>query len=211
MAYYPIAVDITDKNVLVVGGGVVAQRKIETLIEFGASVRVVSPEVTADIENLSNSGAISLIRRGYESGDLADVSLVVAATDDRIINSKVSEDARALGILINVVDDPELCTFIVQSVVKRGDLTISIGTGGRSPALSKHVRKKIEETFGPEYGELAELLGELRDKAKLSIPSQKQREQVFKEILASGVLDLLKNGKKDEAWTLAREIMDSAR
>jgi precorrin-2 dehydrogenase / sirohydrochlorin ferrochelatase len=207
MAYYPIAVDIADKPALVVGGGQVALRKVETLLEFGARVTVVSPESVSEICELADAGNITLVRRGYQPGDIDGAVLVIAATDDRTVNSRVSEDCRNAGKLVNVVDDPELCSFIVQSVVKRGDLTISIGTGGGSPALSRRIRETIEEIFGPEYARLTELMGEMREIAKQTIASQPQREAAFKRILDSDVLELLRQGRSDDARMRAMSIL----
>ncbi|MEN6372543.1 MAG: bifunctional precorrin-2 dehydrogenase/sirohydrochlorin ferrochelatase [Armatimonadota bacterium] len=203
MTYYPIAVDLKDKNVLVVGGGTVALRKIETLLDFGAHVTVVSPCVTQDIFELTDSGRVILCERCYESSDVGKCALVIAATNDKEVNLQVSADAQTAGVPVNVVDDPELCSFIVQSVVRRGDLVISIGTGGNSPALAKRVREKIEEVIGPEYAELTELMGELREAAKSKISSQSEREKLFDKVLDSDVPELIRQGKREEAQKLA--------
>jgi len=208
MSYYPIAVDLKDRNVLVVGGGTVALRKVETLLEFGARVTVVAPEVAPDIERLAESGRIELRRRAYERGDAAGPVLVVAATDDRAVNSRVSEDSRSANVLVNVVDDPELCTFIVPATVKRGDLVIGISTSGKSPALARRVREKIEEAIGPEYGELADLLGEMRELVKPRVESQQAREEIFRKMLDSEIPDLLRQGRRADARTLALDILD---
>lgn len=206
MAYYPIALDLAGKKALVVGGGAVALRKIETLMEFGARVTVVSPEALPDIERLAGSGKITFERRGYLSMDLAGAVIVIAATDDREVNMQVSEDARAANVPVNVVDVPDLCSFIVPANVTRGDLVISITTAGKSPALARRVREKIEEMFGPEYGEFADLLGEMRELAKERIDSQQAREKIFKAILDSEVLDLLRAGRREDAHALALDI-----
>lgn len=211
MGYYPIAIDLTGKRALVVGGGEVALRKVEALLESGARVTVVAPEVAPEIERLAESGKIVLRRRNYEAGDLADAVLAIAATDDREVNLRVSEDARGANVLVNVVDDPELCSFIVPATVKRGDLVVSIITGGKSPALARRVREKIEETFGPEYGDLAELLGEVRELARDRIESQPVRERVFEAILDSEVADLLRQGRSADAHVLALEILEGFR
>lgn len=205
--YYPIAIDLTDKKALVVGGGAVALRKIEALIEFGARVSVVAPCITQDIIDLGGCGRVIINQRGYEPSDMKGCALVIAATDDREVNSQVSHDANSAGLLVNVVDDPEFCSFIMQSVVRRGDLTISIGTGGKSPALAKFVRKKIEDAIGPEYGDLAELMGELREAAKSRIPEQAERERIFMEVLDSEAPELLRQGKIAEARELAFEFL----
>ena len=211
MGYYPIAIDLTGKRALVVGGGEVALRKVEALLESGARVTVVAPEVAPEIERLAESGKIVLRRRNYEAGDLADAVLAIAATDDREVNLRVSEDARGANVLVNAVDDPELCSFIVPAMVRRGDLVVSVITGGKSPALARRVREKIEETFGPEYGDLAELLGEVRELARDRIESQPVREGVFEAILDSEVADLLRQGRSADAHVLALEILEGFR
>jgi len=211
MGYYPIAIDLTGKRALVVGGGEVALRKVEALLESGARVTVVAPEVAPEIERLAESGKIVLRRRNYEAGDLADAVLAIAATDDREVNLRVSEDARGANVLVNAVDDPELCSFIVPAMVRRGDLVVSVITGGKSPALARRVREKIEETFGPEYADLAELLGEVRELARDRIESQPVREGVFEAILDSEVADLLRQGRSADAHVLALEILEGFR
>ena len=210
MAYYPIAVDLTDQPVLVVGGGTVALRKIEMLIEFGARVTVVAPDVMPEIETLAGSGKIALKRRDYELRDIDDAILIIAATDDRGVNSRVSKDAQMANTLVNIVDDPELCSFIVPATIKRGDLTISISTAGKSPVLARRVREKIEEIFGPEYGELADLLGEIREIAKERFKEQSDRQEVFRKIVDSEVIDLLRTGKREGARSLALEILENS-
>src|SRR5262245_26533707 len=133
--YYPIAIDLTKKKVLIVGGGKVAARKVETLLEYGADVTVVSPQVEPEIEEFAQAGKIALKKKAYETADMDGITVVIAATDDKDVNTRVSEDAMACRALVNVVDVPELCDFIVPATVKRGDLLLAIWTGGKSPAL----------------------------------------------------------------------------
>lgn len=199
---------MTDKKTLVVGGGVVALRKVETLLEFGSNVVVVSPEVSPGLRSLAEYGKIEIKLKSYSREDLEGIILAIAATDDRGVNTQVSEDARAAGILVNVVDDPELCSFIVPAVVRRKDLTISVATGGKSPALARRVKEMIEVTIGPEYGELADILGEIRHIAKERIESQPEREKAFSRIIESKVLDLIRQGYHDEARALAIRILE---
>ncbi|MBI2842408.1 MAG: bifunctional precorrin-2 dehydrogenase/sirohydrochlorin ferrochelatase [Armatimonadetes bacterium] len=210
MAYYPIAIDLTGRKVLVVGGGTVALRKVETLLEFGAEVTVVAPQIVPEIERLAESGSITVERREYRSEDAAGAVVIITSTDDEAVNRRVSEDALARNILVNVVDVPELCGFIVPATVKRGDLTISISTAGKSPALARRVREKIEEIFGPEYGEFADLLGEMREMAKSRIKSQPERERAFKQMLNSQILELLRAGRDQEARSLALSIVNES-
>ncbi|HOK54246.1 MAG TPA: bifunctional precorrin-2 dehydrogenase/sirohydrochlorin ferrochelatase [Armatimonadota bacterium] len=211
MAYYPINIDLSGKKALVVGGGQVALRKIKTLLEAGALVTVVSPEVVPDILEFANSGKIELILRGYETGDLTGSAIAIAATDDQEVNARISRDCQAANILINVVDSPELCSFIVPAVIKRGDLTISISSAGKSPALVKRIREKIEEVIGPEYKELAELMGEIRQLAKEQLNSQAEREKLFKQMLDSDILKLIQSGQYAEARNLALKMLDEAK
>ena len=208
MHYYPIAIDLTDKKTLVVGGGAVALRKVEVLLEYGSSVTVVSPEVMPELRSLAECGKIEIRLKPYGHEDIEGAVLVVAATDDRNINSQVSRDAQAANILVNVVDDPELCSFIVPATVKRRDLMISISTGGKSPALARRLREMIEVTIGVEYGELTDILGEMRDIAKERMESQAEREKVFTHILDSKVLDLIQRGYHNEARALAIKILE---
>lgn len=210
MSYYPISVDLTGKTVLVVGGGEVALRKVERLLEYCARVLVVAPDVLPSIEILAESGKIDLRLQYYSVEDLDGVTLVIAATDDPAVNRQVSDDARTINVLVNVVDTPDLCSFIVPATVRRGDLTISISTSGKSPALAKLLRKKCEDLFGEHYGELNDLLGELRELAKSEIDSQWEREKLFNELLSSDVPDLLQNGQHEQARELALELFSKA-
>jgi siroheme synthase-like protein len=204
MGYYPVMMDLTNAECLVIGGGEVALRKAESLVEAGARVTVIAPEVDPRLETLRNT---RVEKRLYSSGDAVDRALVFAATDDRRVNECISDEAKANGIPVNVVDDPELCSFIVPSCVRRGDLVIAASTSGRSPSLSKRIRKELELTYGPEYGEFVALLGELRGviKEKHSLPGE--REQAFERIMYGGVLELLRAGERDKAREKALECI----
>ena len=196
MGYYPIAIDVTGRPCLVVGGGEIALRKAKGLLESGARVRVIAPEID---DRLSRLEGIVIERRAYQAGDVAGHVLVFAATDDREINSAISREAGECGALVNVVDDPELCSFIAPALVRRGDLMIAVTTSGRSPVLAKRIRKDIEERYGPEYGVLVEILGGLRDSVKAEHGSQSEREVVFNRLLDSGILELIREGKITQA------------
>lgn len=207
MSYYPINIDLKNKRCVVIGGGEVAERKVETLLDFGAAVCVVSPKLTPSLERLAAEGRIEHISGVYSPETLDGALLIIAATDDTETNRAVSADAQRLGILVNVADNPELCTFFVPAMVRRGDLIISICTSGKSPALARRIREDLESKFGPEYGELADLLWELRDKVKAKYPDQADRVHAFVRILDSDVLWLLKQGKRDEAIERARKCI----
>jgi precorrin-2 dehydrogenase/sirohydrochlorin ferrochelatase len=207
MSYYPVNLNLKNRRCLVVGGGAVAERKVETLLEFGAAVVVVAPVLTPQLRDLADGGSIEYVPGTYELSALDDAFLAVAATDDRETNRAVSEDAQRRGILVNVVDDPDLCTFFVPAVVRRGDLVISVSTSGKSPAMARRIREQLEAQFVPEYGELADLLGELREEVKARYPDQADRNRAFVRILDSDALDLLRQGKREEAIERARECI----
>jgi len=207
MPHYPINLDLKNRRCIVVGGGEVAERKVETLLEFDAAVVVIAPDLTSRLECHAEQGLIQHLRGAYAPEMLEGAFLVFAATDSREANRAVSEECRKRGILVNVADDPELCTFFVPAMVRRGDFVIGISTSGRSPALAKRVRESLESEFGPEYGELADLMGELRDEVKSKYPDQADRSRAFVRILNSNVLDLLAQGKRDEAMEKARECI----
>ncbi len=164
--YYPMFLNLSGGSCLVVGGGRVALRKVRMLREFGGDVRVVSPECCPEIEELAAAGKITLERRAYRDGDLAGARLAVAATGDDAVNRAVAAEARRSGVLVNVVDLPELSDFIVPSYVHRGDVTLAISTAGRSPALARKLRSRLEEQFGEEYAALARLVGEVRTEVR---------------------------------------------
>ena len=146
---HPIFVDLTGQPVVVFGGGTVAERKIEILIQSGARVRVVSPELTDLVARWAETGRIDVERRGYQAGDLAGARLAYAATSDARVNEAIRDEARREGIWLNVVDQPGLCDFITPALVRRGDLTIAVSTNGRVPGLSKQIRQELEQRYGP--------------------------------------------------------------
>ncbi len=158
MAYIPIFIDVTGRECIVVGGGEVAARKVESLIEAGAHVTVVSPRVSPSIEAIVARGLAVHIARDYQPGDLRGSVLVYAATDDPKLHRELAAEARALGIPINVVDVPELCTFIAPAAMKRGALQIAISTAGASPAFAARLRRELEDQFGTEYALTLEVL-----------------------------------------------------
>ncbi|WP_258189434.1 precorrin-2 dehydrogenase/sirohydrochlorin ferrochelatase family protein [Candidatus Hakubella thermalkaliphila] len=190
---------ITHKSCLVIGGGKVAQRKVEGLVESQASVTVISPSITGVLDALAAQGLIRIIRREYQQGDLEGAFLVISATDDEEINQAVFAEASEKGILVNVVDQPELCNFIVPSVVRRGDLVISTSTSGKCPALAKRVRKQIEKQYGLEYQEYLLLLSQAREKIKASYKTEQERGKALERVMDSGILELIRAGKKDLA------------
>ena len=164
MRYYPIFLDIQKRNCLVVGGGAVATRKAVTLLDCGAQVIVVSPEVTEKLQRLADDGLLTRHNKTYETGDLEDMFFVIGATNDAVLNRKIFHDAERLGKLCNIADQPDICNFILPSIINRGDLTIAVSTSGKSPAFAKKLRKDLEKQFGEEYAEFLTLMGVIREK-----------------------------------------------
>ena len=160
---HPIFLDLAGQPVVVIGGGTVAERKIETLLESGARITVVSPEATNLIAARAEEGRITLRRRRYRTGDLAGFRLAYAATSDPEVNRAVRDEAQDSGIWLNAIDQPALCDFITPAIVRRGELTLAISTNGRCPALARRIREDLERRYGPEYTEEVERLGWIRD------------------------------------------------
>jgi siroheme synthase-like protein len=191
-------VDIKGKRCVVIGGGEVALRRAEMLMEHGAQVEIISPELCHELNRMAASGAVLSTLREYKPGDLHGAFVVVAATDNSKINNQVAEEALKLGILINVVDIPELSNFIVPSCLRRGDVTIAISTGGKSPALARRLRIELEKSFGDEYASLALLVSQVRSELKqgdITIPAEVWQQALDLDVL----LELLRLGQWDEA------------
>jgi len=182
------------KTALVVGGGTVALRKVETLLRCGASVKVVSPTLTEQFLRLKQDQRIIHLREEFGERHLDGISLVFAATDDREFNAHVSRVSRTLRIPVNAVDQPEDCDFIVPSVVRRGDLCIAVSTSGRSPALAKWIRKRLDLQFGKEYETFLQLMGRLRQAVFSLGLTQAENSRIFADIVNSDILDALARG-----------------
>jgi precorrin-2 dehydrogenase/sirohydrochlorin ferrochelatase len=205
---YPInLVGLEDRRCIVVGGGEVAQRKVESLLEAGAErVVVISPGLTQKLRALLQAKRIEHCPRGYQAGDLEGAFVVIAATDDPTVNRDVWQEAQDRRLLINVVDDPARCNFFVPSVVRRGDLTISICTGGQDPALSARLRQELEPRFGREYAAFLEIAGGLRERVGREL-SGRARLRFWYTLADSEILALLREGKRREAERLANDIL----
>lgn len=200
--YYPLLLNIQGKKCLVVGGGEVALRKAQMLIEHSAVVEIVSPALCPELNELVKDGAVRAIYRTYETEDLNDALLVVAATDDPKINEKVAAEARKTGILVNVVDKPGISDFIVPSYFRHGDIIIAVSTSGKSPALARKIRGELERSLKAEYAELAVIANEVRSELKERGVTVSAID--WQEVLnLNSLIELIKRGKNKEA----REIM----
>ncbi len=160
--YYPMFLNISGRRCVVVGGGRVALRKVNALLESGADIEIISPDLCSELRTLSEQGQVSMLRRSYQPGDLKKAFIAIAATDNREINHQVVEEARSRAVLVNVVDDPENSDFTVPSYGRRGDVTIAVSTAGRSPALARKIRTRLEKELGDEYTALVQLVEEVR-------------------------------------------------
>ena len=194
MSFYPVCIELEGKTALVVGGGRVAQRKVETLMKFGASIQIVSRELTNKLKELVESKEIHHIGEEFRDEHLDGAFLVIAATDDERLNRKISESAQKRHLLINAVDQPSDCNFIVPSIVNRGDLLIAISTSGKSPALAKKLRKELEVQFGGEYETFLTLMGCLREEILSMGLSQDEKSRIFNAIVDSDILQSLAQG-----------------
>ncbi len=207
MGYYPILLDLEGKKALVVGGGPVARRKVEGLLEFGASIGIVAKDLASELKSLVDSGTIRLLGDEFEDRNLDDVCLVIAATDDRELNHQIAEAARKRGLLVNAVDQPSDCNFIVPSVLKRGELLIAISTSGKSPALSKKIREELEGQFGTEYEIFLKLMGRLRKEVLAMGLSQEENRVVFYEMIESGILEAISENDPAKVRSILSKVL----
>ncbi len=207
MRYYPVHLDINNRKVLVVGGGSVGTRKVKTLLDCGARVTVVSPEVSRQLRELAASGDIILAERSYQSEDLTGVFVVIGATDDETLNQQISSDADRLNTLCNIADRPEVCNFILPSIVQRDDLVITISTSGQSPALAKKLRKTLENQFGEEYGTLLQLMGAIRKKLLQQAHKPEAHKPLFEQLINSDLIVMIQAGKTEEIDALLFDIL----
>lgn len=189
MKYYPICLQIEGRRCLVVGGGKVAERKAQGLLESGASVVVISPELTEGLRRMQEAGTIAWQARGYRQDDVVGFFLVMAATDDRQVQDQVQADAECHQILLNVADVPEKCNFILPALVKRGPLSIAISTSGKSPALAKRLRRELQGLIGQDYQCLTEVMGLIRPCVlRWNLP-QAENERIFQNLVDGDILE----------------------
>lgn len=187
--YYPAFLDLKDQPCVVVGGGNVAERKTLDLLRAGAQVKVISPGLTSRLQKEKKRGTIKHVNRRFRQGDIKGAFLVIAATDSEDENRKVASNK---GLLLNVVDRPELCTFIVPATLRRGPLQIAVSTSGASPAMARAIRKEMESTYGPEFGKYLNKLKRLREKAVKEIKSSRERERYLKSLASEKIIQILK-------------------
>jgi precorrin-2 dehydrogenase len=200
--YYPILLNVQGKKCLVVGGGEVALRKVQTLLEHGAAINIVSPVFCPELNQLVKDSSVQSSQRDYKTEDLNNVLLVVAATDDTRVNEKVAAETKKKGILVNVVDKPDISDFIVPSYFRHGDIIVAVSTSGKSPALARKIRGELERDMKAEYARLAVIANEARTEIKQLDITVKSED--WQEVLnLNSLIELIKRGKSKEA----KEIM----
>jgi precorrin-2 dehydrogenase/sirohydrochlorin ferrochelatase len=206
--YYPVYLDLSGRLCVIVGGGKVALRKAKTLGSYGADVAVIAPEVSEELLEMQAEGLVTVEQRDYVRGDLENAFLTVCATDSEEVNRAVYAEAQSRGCLVNVVDVPELCNFIVPSIVRRGGLQIAISTGGAAPTVAKRLRKRFQEEFGEEWGDYVRLLGEVRILVMQRVPGgEAARKPIFERISDSDLLERLRAGESPSAEDVFAEFV----
>ena len=207
---YLACINLAGRRALVVGAGRVGLEKIQGLIGCDAEVTVVAPEAVDEVKRLASEGPVQWVEREYRESDLEGNFLVVAATSDTELNTLVYEEAERRSMLVNVVDVPELCNFILPAVVRQGPIAVGISTAGASPALAKRMKREIAEVVGPEYARLAKMLDEVRPWAKDTLPTYDDRK-VFFEAIVNGDPDPLELLRNDDEAAVRTLILDAQR
>ena len=208
MDYLPIFLKVEDRPCLVVGGGKVAARKVSLLMRAGAAITTVSPVLGDELRVLLEQGAITHVARDFQDEDLDDCVLVIAATDDEAVNRSVSELANSRRIPVNVVDSPDLCSFIMPSIIDRSPVQIAVSTGGASPVLARLLRSRLESYIPAAYGRLAKLVDEYRQRVKQRFTTTDQRRYFWESILQGNVAELLFAGHDEKARAALEEAID---
>lgn len=200
MAYFPMFVDMTERECLIVGGGKVAYRKVIVMLDFGAKVTVVAEDICDELRKLiagdrANNGwfssdaadRITIIKRRFERKDCDGMEMVIAATDDNALNHEIAEYCKAKGIMVNAVDQKADCSFIFPSYIKEKNLVAAFSSGGNSPVLTQYLKGKEKEILTPFLGELNEYMGQIREKVIAEYDTEAERKRVFKEILCAAI------------------------
>jgi uroporphyrin-III C-methyltransferase/precorrin-2 dehydrogenase/sirohydrochlorin ferrochelatase len=208
MDYLPVFLKIEDRPCLVVGGGKVAARKATLLNRAGARITVVTPAACGEVKTLVEQGAVTCVEREFRETDMDGVVLVIAATDDEAVNRAVSELANQHRIPVNVVDNPELCSFIMPSVIDRSPVQVAVSTGGASPVLARLLRARLESFIPAAYGRLARLVDEFRHAVKRRFSDAEQRRYFWENILQGRVAELLFAGQEEQARTALQEAIE---
>lgn len=193
MAYFPMFVDMTERECLIVGGGNVAYRKVMVMLDFGAKVTVVAEDICDELRKLTiddtanKENRITFIKRKFEQKDCDGMEMVIVATDDNALNHEIAEYCKAKGIMVNAVDQKADCSFIFPSYIKEKNLVAAFSSSGNSPVLTQYLKGKEKEILTPFLGELNEYMGQIREKVIAEYDTEAERKRVFKEILCAAI------------------------
>jgi len=203
--YYPAFIDLRNKSAVVIGGGSVAERKVRSLVEAGANVRVISPEITTGLAKLRDRGILKHTKRTYIKGDSKKAFIVIAGTSSPLVNKKIADEAECL---VNVINVPSEGNFIVPSLVRQGALTIAISTEGASPAISKAIRKEIEGLYGKEYGRYLRFVEKVRQETLTDIKDSRKRKKILNFLASEEILARLrKKGFKETTAEISNYLL----
>ena len=203
MKYYPVFLDIAGKPCAVVGGGEVALRKAQRLLQCHAMVLVIAEELSPDWEALQGEDNLHFIHGKYDPRHIEGMFLVIGATNNREVNERIFQDAQRLQILVNIVDEPMRCDFILPSLVERGDLSVAISTGGKSPAMAKRLRKELEDTLGTEYEIALRIMGDIRRIVQEKNQPSPDNQKIFDRLIYSDMLPLI----REKDWHGVRKLI----
>ena len=205
--YYPIYVQLNEQPCVVIGGGKIAEGKVDGLLAANAKVKIISPELTPHLNDLVKQDQIEYAARNYQAGDLSGAFMVICATDQNEINHQVWQEASANQQLVNVVDDTPRCNFIAPAILRKGDLNIAISTGGKAPALAVRLKERLQKEIGPQYERFLELSGQLREPLAQHIPDFETRKKLWYELVDSDILELLSQDNEPAALDLISEVV----
>jgi precorrin-2 dehydrogenase len=205
--YYPVYIELRDQPCVVIGGGKIAEGKVEGLLAVQANVTVIAPELTSHLQQLVEQKQITYLARKYQPDDLAGAFMVICATDQAEINHQVWQEASSNHQLVNVVDDTPRCNFIAPSILRKGDLTIAISTSGKAPALAVRLKERLQRELGPEYERFLELAGELREPLAQHIPDFETRKALWYQLVDSEILNALAVGNISSAREIISRIV----
>lgn len=211
MEYLPLFVDLKDRSCLVVGGGEIAARKAGLLIKANAKVTIVAPNISKSTQDFVNQKKATWVKDLFQSEHLSGTTIVIAATDHDSVNRDVYKQAKAKNILVNVADCPELCDFILPSILDRSPIVVAVSSGGKSPILARQLRARLETLIPPSYGNLASLVGRYRDAVKNKLPKVAMRRRFWEYVLQGHVADHVLAGRDETAEKILQELLDEAR
>jgi len=207
MGFYPVFVELAGKKVVVVGGGKVASRKVAALLECGADIYLAGRALAPELQEMVEKERIRFLGKEFDEGFLEEAFMVIAATDNTALNHRISNCARERRVLVNAVDQPPDCDFIVPSIIRRGDLLIAISTSGKSPAMARRIRKGLETQFGQEYEAFLAMMGRLRKEVLSLGLSQAENSRIFKEIVDADLLKDFSQGISEETKACLKSIL----